>query len=132
MSTEAYFKSKVNKSLKNQISVKELNVPLFPGKVEVIQTNDFKSVIKKYKLQNMEGIEACAFRIEKKGIAKYYMLFNTEVNASVIAHECAHIVNYIFDDVFIKLDVDNDETQCYLLGWLVGECHKFLNGIKSK
>jgi len=52
---------------------------------------------------------------------RFRLFLRSEENISVgtIAHECKHIVNYIFDARGIKLDTDNDEPECYLLGWLV-------------
>jgi hypothetical protein len=38
---------------------------------------------------------------------------------STIAHEAFHISNYVFKRVGAKVDVDNDESQAYLISWLV-------------
>jgi hypothetical protein len=41
-----------------------------------------------------------------------------------IAHESLHLTSFLFIRKGIKPDVDNDEPQAYLLGWLVGEIYK--------
>jgi hypothetical protein len=41
-----------------------------------------------------------------------------------IAHECKHFVNRLFDTKGIKLDIENDEAECYLLKWAVDEVYK--------
>lgn len=45
----------------------------------------------------------------------------------IIAHEAKHLVNFIFNDVGVELNIFNDETEAYLLGWIVDEIHKLLN-----
>ena len=44
--------------------------------------------------------------------------------AGTIAHEAKHLVNKIFQDIGQELDLENDEAECYLLGWIVDEIHK--------
>jgi hypothetical protein len=57
---------------------------------------------------------------------------NTEINQNpeylvdTLAHEAVHATNLIFKHGNIKLDVNNDEPQAYLLGWFVGELYKFI------
>lgn len=41
-----------------------------------------------------------------------------------IAHECKHFVNFLFIDRGIKLDAENDEPECYMLGWAVDRFHE--------
>lgn len=41
-----------------------------------------------------------------------------------IAHECKHLVNEIIIDFGGKLDLNNDETECYLLQWVVDEIYE--------
>lgn len=48
----------------------------------------------------------------------------------IIAHECLHICNDIFKHRYIKPDLDNDEPQAYLLGWLVNQVYRYIE--KSK
>lgn len=48
-----------------------------------------------------------------------------------IAHEAKHIVNYIFDDRGIKLDTDNDEAECYFLGWVVDRIYEAIEMYKK-
>ena len=83
---------------------------------------------KKYKLKedvNLYG--AITFSSHKKsGYTRYVMAFSGKTTPSIIAHEAVHIVNHIYFDRKIDLDLINDEPQAYLLGWIVQKCHKFL------
>ncbi len=36
-----------------------------------------------------------------------------------VAHECKHLVNFIFIKLGMALDLENDEHECYLLDWLI-------------
>lgn len=106
---------------------KKLQIPLYAGSVTIIQTNNFKKVEKKYDLTSLLGVDALVFRKpNKNGASRYILVFENKTSPYIISHECLHFVNYVFDDSHISLDAVNDEPQCYLLGWIVGKCHKFL------
>jgi hypothetical protein len=54
------------------------------------------------------------------------------VLAEVIAHEALHVTSYLFIRKGIKPDVNNDEPQAYLLGWVVGEIYKIYLKFKTQ
>ena len=51
---------------------------------------------------------------------------DVKVTAGVIAHECKHMVNFIFISRGIELDLNNDEPECYLLEWLINKIHSII------
>lgn len=105
---------------------KTIKIPLYYGDLVLIQTDDLEKVEKEYNTESLHSSEACVFRNHNKnGWSVYVMAFESK-KPFMIAHESLHVVNRIFDDRGIKLDPENDEPQCFLLGWIVGECHKFL------
>lgn len=54
----------------------------------------------------------------------HYLVFEIdEIDPGIIAHECKHFVNHLFDERGIYLDTTNDEPECYLLGWAVEKVH---------
>jgi len=59
---------------------------------------------------------------------RFTLFLRNEVKVSVgtIAHECKHIVNFIFEARGIKLDLNNDEPECYLLEWLVNKIYSII------
>ena len=108
---------------------KKIEIPLYFGDLIIIQTNDIQKINKKYNLGLSKSIfiEAVVFVNPKKsGWSRYYMVFGEVISSRTIAHESNHAVNRIFLDRSIDLDHENDDPQCYLLGWIVAECHKFL------
>lgn len=62
------------------------------------------------------------------GYSRYFIFLNKNtkrISPGVIAHECKHVVNFIFNDRRIQLQIGNDEPECYLLSWLVNKVHEF-------
>ena len=48
-----------------------------------------------------------------------YLYYNkAKMDASSLAHECLHLVNFIFLNKGIDANLNNDEHQAYLIGWL--------------
>lgn len=107
-----------------------VGIPLYLGSFTIIQSNDFAAICEEYDLVNPEammGVDAISFKNTGKGEASNYIaVFSDEHSPKIIAHECLHITNYIFEDRGMRMDVNNDEAQCYLLGWIVEQCHNFL------
>jgi hypothetical protein len=50
--------------------------------------------------------------------------------ADTIAHEADHLCNQLFKSIGATVDVDNDESHAYLLGWIVKQITK--NYLKFK
>lgn len=112
---------------------KTVKIPIYYGELTIIQVKNLAEIERKYMLSSLHGMDACVFTNHKKnGFTRYVMAFNYNTDASIIAHEALHIVGHIFLDARIKFQHDNDEPQCYLLGWIVDECHKFLKVKKCK
>ena len=42
----------------------------------------------------------------------------TRITLRNVAHESVHAANFIFSDLGIRIDVDNDEPQAYLVGFI--------------
>jgi len=89
--------------------------------------SEFYAPFNKYDTMSMHGFEGCCFRNnDSDGYSRYIMAFLNDTTPKIIAHECLHFVGYLFEDRGINFSTTNDEPQCYLLDWAVGECHKFL------
>lgn len=98
----------------------KIKIPIYGGLLKVIYTKDLNKIIKKYDLTNdCHNYEAFCFK--DKGI--YYAIFRKK-KPSIVAHESVHIVNMIFEDSNVELDLINDETQAYLTGWVFNKISK--------
>jgi len=65
-----------------------------------------------------------------KGIRQYIVVVVNTLHAdpSVLAHEAVHVVNYLFAHAGVEPDVDNDEPQAYMIGYVVECIWKTLKG----
>lgn len=109
---------------------KKVDIPIYFGYLTIIFANNFKKAISKFKLNtggrnNLHEYGAITFgQRDKKGVTDYYLVFHSNASHSEIAHEALHIVNWIFKDRYIELDLINDEPGAYLLGWVIDQVYK--------
>lgn len=105
------------------MNFKKINIPIYRGVFVICITDDLKKVENKFNLINTDSLDAFTFKIGHN----YYMVTTKDLKISVIAHESVHIKNMIFKDSFIKLDINNDEPEAYLLEWVIDQYYKYLN-----
>jgi hypothetical protein len=115
----------------------KVKVPLYFAKLVIHQVGrkGMEKLIAKHELEKYKvGFKTHDAFVFKDSAGRYRMLFKKEYcNARVVAHEGLHVVNFMFTDLRIEYDCQNDEHAAYLLGWVVGQCHKVLklNAIKD-
>lgn len=106
--------------------IKNLKIPIYFGGLKIIQVKELGELNKEYDVDLYGLMGAFMYQNDSEGYASYTLAFPEDVTPSVIAHESLHLTNQILNDSGVRLDPDNDEPQCYLIGWIVNECHKFL------
>jgi len=111
--------------------VVKLDIPIYQGYLRIVITKDFVKAAKKLNIDD-EGNDLNLFGAfvtlsrDKRGIPIYNVFFHKNVGHNLLAHEVCHLVNFIFSDRKIKLDILNDEPQAYLTGWVTAEIYKAL------
>lgn len=108
---------------------KRFKVPIYFGTLIVVITDDLKSAFEKEKVNygNQEQLFETSTAISAHCDNLYYVFLLKEfISPRVVAHEAKHVVNFIFKDTGVKLDLDNDESECYLLGWVVERIYKVI------
>lgn len=111
---------------------KTIEVPIYGCYLTIIFTKDLNEVVKKYKLSGNWN-EFGALTFEDKLKYRHYVVAFTDANhLSNIVHEIVHIKNYIFLGINAKVDIQNDEPEAYLSGWLFDQINNFLVTIKNK
>lgn len=92
----------------------EFEVRIYEDEMEVPKNE------KEYAVTNRIG------GVYRNGENEIICVFNKYHNLTFgeIAHECKHLVNEIIIDFGGKLDLNNDETECYLLMWVIDEIYK--------
>ena len=112
--------------------LKSFNIPLYRGKLIVILTDD-KQFIKQY-ITDFDDSSIYAHTINTPFKCKdgYYIILNPKnryrkIYAGTIAHEALHVTSFLFDNRGLKLDMNNDEAQAYLLEWIVDKVFEVIN-----
>lgn len=104
---------------------KIIDIPIYQCKLTIILDKDLKYITKTYNTIDLSNYGAITMRIPNRH-SEYVVAFEYN-EGSIIAHEVTHLVNYIFEDKNIKLDIINDEPQAYLTGWLFKQVEKAIS-----
>jgi hypothetical protein len=98
-------------------------IPIYNGKVLLVYTNDFLKVGRKFGVQFEVDINSCKGLAYKVKDNKYLILIKKyrADDLDTLVHECLHITNYILKDKGVIVDIENDEAQTYLLGYIMGK-----------
>ena len=105
-------------------------IPIYDCTLTIVIDEDIDSCFKAVGMRSDEGeLKYLAVALDKLGsVDKGILLPKTTLSKhGIIAHECKHVVNFIFLDKGIKLDAENDEAECYLLDWIVTEVYKAID-----
>ena len=108
------------------MNIKTIDIPIFRGKLTFTKSESFKETNERYKLQIPERFGAVTFRNENADGFECVVSF-VDDNISLLVHEAVHVCNFIYEKIGAKLDIENDEFQAYLIGWIVDEMLIFLN-----
>lgn len=109
--------------------VKRYDIPIYFGYLYVVLSDNFQESAEKLHLPvgetPLKCFGACTWgKHNKKNVTEYFLFFPPDPSHMSIAHESLHVVNWIFNDRNIKLDVVYDEPQAYLLGWVVTKVYE--------
>lgn len=111
------------------MKIKTISIPIYFGKLTLIKGKNFKKTNEKFKVEIPSRFGAVTFRNEKADGFEVVVSF-VDSNVSLVAHEAIHVCNFIYENIGAKLDIENDEHQAYITGWIVDEMETFLNEIK--
>lgn len=67
---------------------------------------------------NSENIDDCAAFVFSTGNSNIFLFFTKEFYLGTLAHECIHIIFYIFERLGIKISNDSEEVFAYLMDTL--------------
>jgi len=91
-------------------------------------SKDLNEVAKKYGIKSdLSNYGAFVDNTPWKPFKNYIVAFSCTYDNSLIAHECVHLVNRLFLDIGMKLNLKNDEAQAYLTGYFFEKIEVFLN-----
>lgn len=120
------------------IKTKVLTVPIYPARFTLVLWDVDTELQNKFKtfefIPSINEFDGGVFMVDNEyyiALRVYKYKKESYPTPGIIAHECKHAVNRIFGDIGQKLDVFNDEAECYLLGWLVNRVHEFTDKHKT-
>ena len=107
--------------------IKKIEIPVFHGWLYLYQGVSFEDVAEKHNFVfEKSGMDAVSMSdLDENEVTAYIIAVKENVSASSVAHEALHVVNYMMKDRDMVPDLNNDEWQCYVLGWIVRQCHKY-------
>lgn len=115
----------------NHLHLKELEVPLYRGKLVIILTND-KEQLQKY-IPDFEDEEPYAHTglVNWKGHQGFVIVLNFEnsfrkMHNGTITHEAIHATHLIAQKRGIEADFLNDEPITYLAEFITDEIYKLM------
>ena len=108
--------------------IKKVTIPIFHGWLYLYQGVPFDEVGTRHNIvfDNSGSDAISSSDLDKNEVTAYIIAVEDRVSASSIAHEALHVVNYMMRDRDMVPNLNNDEWQCDLLGWIVRQCHKYL------
>lgn len=107
---------------------KTVKIPIYNGSLTFYKTDNLQEVFDKHDLKgDAKKFAGVAFRDPApSGYSRYFIAITPEASVGAMVHEAKHIVNKIFFDRGVELDLLNDEPECYLLQWIFNQLHKFV------
>jgi hypothetical protein len=103
---------------------KKIQIPIYNCDLTIIYDNDLSYICEKYRTRPLTNYGAVVLRDPWRPF--HYIVAFTHSKEGIIAHEVVHLVNHIFKDRGVELDLENDESQAYLTGWLYDKIEKTL------
>tara|TARA_B100000378_G_scaffold236018_1_gene202702 strand:- start:13374 stop:13730 length:357 start_codon:yes stop_codon:yes gene_type:complete len=109
---------------------KKVEVPIYGEKFEIIlfdKSEEVEKHIEGLELNtSLDNYDGCVFQYKNQ----IYLALNTSKEGyptpGIIAHEAKHLLNEIYLNIGAQLDLENDEPEAYLLGWIVNRIHEFI------
>ncbi len=105
------------------ITEKSFYIPIWDFKVEVAVFDDIREAEKKFPDIMTDGLLACT--IEYRDCAKCKLIIPSNRYSDVV-HELEHVKNLVWKEKGYKSQVDNDEPDAYLMGWLFEQVDKII------
>ena len=109
------------------ITKKDIIIPIFRLKIKIVVVDDIKEALR---IEPNIDTEADSCVIDhNNGTATIIIASN---NMSVIAHECLHVKNAVWNRIGYSPQVLNDEVDAYLLDYIMAEVLKVVEKHTNK
>ena len=109
------------------ITKKNINIPIFRLKLKIVVVDDIKEALEIDPNIDTEA-DSCVIDYNN-GTATIIIASN---DMSVIAHECLHVKNAVWNRIGYSPQVINDEVDAYLLDYIMAEVLKVVEKHTNK
>lgn len=126
---------------KNNLLIRKLRIPIYRSSLWIIICPSLAKAVDQVEdevntkvghVDGMHSIRAYTYAGQMENGARRFMLFLTPGSKpGEIAHECKHLVNFIFQWHGVNLSLTNDEHECHYLETIVDYTHKAINHYKK-
>lgn len=95
-----------------------IKVPIFTGNIKIVSEKEWLKVFPNDEIHPLDN----GYCSTANGELYIWMNEKTKT-VGTLAHECLHAVNRILDSKGMTATISDDETQAYLLAWLVDKLY---------
>ena len=109
------------------ITKKNINIPIFRLKLKIVVVDDIEEALEIN--PNIDTEEASLVIDNNNGTATVVIASN---DMSIIAHECLHVKNAVWNRIGYSPNPVNDEVDAYLLDYIMAEVLKVVEKHTNK
>ena len=109
------------------ITKKDINIPIFELKLKIVVVDDIKEALE---INPNIDTEADSLVIDNNNGTATIVIASNDM--SIIAHECLHVKNAIWNRIGYSPQVLNDEVDAYLLDYIMTEVLKVVEKHTNK
>ena len=105
--------------------IKKVNIPIFHGTLILLQGMEIEQAMSMVNIEYDPDDKFGAFSsvcYDRSGRQAFVIIFD-DCDNETVAHEAVHIAHRITEEHDMESD---EELIAYLVGWIVGQCHKYL------
>ena len=107
---------------------KKIKIPIYRLQLMIIIYNDpgeIRKFVKKKYGRDHDFSERIGWFFNIDDV-QHVCIDSENMSPGIIAHECKHAVNDLYQQIGARLDTENDEHECYLLMWYIDEVQKLI------
>jgi hypothetical protein len=115
---------------------KVIDIPIYGGKLVIGYLNE-EELKKEFDIDYKTMLATTYSRINYKSYNTILINFNFDnkyqyIDYGIIAHECVHFKNFLFERIGFQCDTENDEAEAYLIEWVMNQTILLLEGMGFK
>jgi len=112
---------------------KTLTIPIYDCTADVVITDNFEEAAIEAGYDGVvDGHDAGVFRYPDRPSSYTVIFHEKSISAGNIAHEALHLMHDIMEYVGMGPELNDDESQAYLIGFIVDGIHQIIDAGEAK